>query len=150
MKDYILNGEDILEILKTGKFDEEKYQGKLMVYGISTEDVLSNNDLEITKENVEKAYGLTVDDEIVDDIWQDIYKKMEENLMTKTDIIDFLKQEAKKRNILEENLKEEFEKINQGDTVVLVSYAGASWSIEDENKNEVIIDEDVLDEMVSD
>lgn len=69
--------------------------------------------------------------------------------MTKENIIIFLKKEIKKRNISEENLKEEFEKINQGNTVVLVNYAKTSWSIEDEDKNEVIIDEIALDEMVS-
>ena len=76
MRDYILNGEDIEKIIKTGKFEKEKYAGKLLVYGITAEDLVSNSGLEENKENIEKAYNVFLNDEIIDDIWKDLIDKM--------------------------------------------------------------------------
>lgn len=41
MRDYILNEEEIREIIKTGKFLKEKYSNKLLVYGVAAEDLIS-------------------------------------------------------------------------------------------------------------
>lgn len=76
MRDYILNEEEIKEIIKTGKFLKEKYSNKLLVYGIAAEDLISNSELEETEENIEKAYKVILDDEIIDNIWEDLISKM--------------------------------------------------------------------------
>ena len=76
MRDYILNGEDIEKIIKTGKFEKEKYAEKLLVYGITAEDLVNNSGLEENKENIEKAYNVFLNDEIIDDIWKDLIDKM--------------------------------------------------------------------------
>lgn len=76
MRDYILNEQEIKEIIKTGKFLKEKYSNKLLVYGIATEDLISNSGLDETEENIEKAYKVILDDEIIDNIWEDLISKM--------------------------------------------------------------------------
>lgn len=76
MRDYILNEQEIREIIKTGKFLKEKYSNKLLVYGIAAEDLISNSGLEETEENIEKAYKVILDDEIIDNIWEDLISKM--------------------------------------------------------------------------
>ncbi len=76
MRDYILNEQEIREIIKTGKFLKEKYSNKLLVYGIAAEDLISNSGLEETEENIEKAYKVILDDEIIDNIWENLISKM--------------------------------------------------------------------------
>lgn len=76
MRDYILNEEEIKEIIKTGKFLKEKYFNKLLVYGVAAEDLISNSGLEETKENIERAYKVILDDEIIDNIWEDLISKI--------------------------------------------------------------------------
>ena len=76
MRDYILNEQEIREIIKTGKFLKEKYSNKLLVYGIAAEDLISNSGLEETEENIEKAYKIILDDEIIDNIWKDLISKI--------------------------------------------------------------------------
>lgn len=76
MRDYILNEEEIKEIIKTGKFLKEKYSNKLLVYGVAAEDLISNSGLEETEENIERAYKVILDDEIIDNIWEDLISKM--------------------------------------------------------------------------
>ena len=76
MRDYILNEQEIREIIKTGKFLKEKYSNKLLVYGVAAEDLISNSGLEETEENIEKAYKVVLDDEIIDTIWEDLISKM--------------------------------------------------------------------------
>lgn len=49
MRDYILNEEEIREIIETGKFLKEKYSNKLLVYGVAAEDLISNSGLEKQK-----------------------------------------------------------------------------------------------------
>ena len=76
MRDYILNEQEIKEIIKTGKFLKEKYSNKSLVYGVAAEDLISNSGLEETEENIEKAYKVVLDDEIIDTIWEDLISKM--------------------------------------------------------------------------
>ena len=76
MRDYILNEEEIKEIIKTGKFLKEKYSNKLLVYGAAAEDLISNSGLEETEENIEKAYKVILDDEVIDTIWEDLISKI--------------------------------------------------------------------------
>ncbi len=76
MRDYILNEEEIKEIIKTGKFLKEKYSNKLLVYGVAAEDLISNSGLEETEENIEKAYKVILDDEVIDTIWEDLISKI--------------------------------------------------------------------------
>lgn len=76
MRDYILNEQEIKEIIKTGKFLKEKYSNKLLVYGVAAEDLISNSGLEETEENIEKAYKVILDDEVIDTIWEDLISKM--------------------------------------------------------------------------
>ena len=76
MRDYILNEQEIKEIIKIGKFLKEKYSNKLLVYGIAAEDLISNSGLEETEENIEKAYKIILDDEIIDNIWEDLISKI--------------------------------------------------------------------------
>lgn len=76
MRDYILNEEEISEIIETGKFLKEKYSNKLLVYGIAAEDLISNSGLDETEENIERAYKVILDDEIIDNIWEDLISKM--------------------------------------------------------------------------
>ena len=76
MRDYILNEQEIREIIKTGKFLKEKYSNKLLVYGIAAEDLISNSGLEETEENIERAYKVILDDEIIDNIWEDLISKI--------------------------------------------------------------------------
>ena len=76
MRDYILNEEEIREIIKTREFLKEKYSNKLLVYGIAAEDLISNSGLEETEENIEKAYKIILDDEIIDNIWEDLISKI--------------------------------------------------------------------------
>lgn len=76
MRDYILNEEEIREIIETGKFLKEKYSNKLLVYGVAAEDLISNSGLEETEENIERAYKVILDDEIIDNIWEDLISKM--------------------------------------------------------------------------
>ena len=76
MRDYILNEEEIREIIETGKFLKEKYSNKLLVYGVAAEDLISNSGLEETEENIEKAYKVILDDEVIDTIWEDLISKI--------------------------------------------------------------------------
>ena len=76
MRDYILNEQEIREIIKTGKFLKEKYSNKLLVYGVATEDLISNSGLDETEENIERAYKVVLDDEIIDTIWEDLLNKI--------------------------------------------------------------------------
>ena len=76
MRDYILNEQEIREIIKTGKFLKEKYSNKLLVYGVAAEDLISNSGLDETEENIEKAYKVILDDEIIDTIWEDLLNKI--------------------------------------------------------------------------
>ena len=76
MRDYILNEEKIREIIKAGKFLKEKYSNKLLVYGIAAEDLISNSGLDETEENIERAYKVILDDEIIDNIWEDLISKI--------------------------------------------------------------------------
>ncbi len=76
MRDYILNEQEIKEIIKTGKFLKEKYSNKLLVYGIAAEDLISNSGLEETEENIEKAYKVILDDEVIDTILEDLISKI--------------------------------------------------------------------------
>ena len=76
MRDYILNEQEIREIIKTGKFLKEKYSNKLLVYGVATEDLISNSGLDETEENIERAYKVILDDEIIDTIWEDLLNKI--------------------------------------------------------------------------
>ena len=76
MRDYILNEQEISEIIKTGKFLKEKYSNKLLVYGVAAEDLISNSGLDETEENIERAYKVILDDEIIDNIWEDLISKM--------------------------------------------------------------------------
>ena len=76
MRDYILNEQEIREIIKTGKFLKEKYSNKLLVYGVATEDLISNSGLDETEENIERAYKVVLDDEIIDNIWEDLLNKI--------------------------------------------------------------------------
>lgn len=76
MRDYILNEQEIKEIIKTGKFLKEKYSNKLLVYGVAAEDLISNSGLEETEENIEKAYKVILDDEVIDTIWEDLISKI--------------------------------------------------------------------------
>lgn len=76
MRDYILNEEEIREIIKTREFLKEKYSNKLLVYGIAAEDLISNSGLDETEENIERAYKVILDDEIIDTIWEDLISKI--------------------------------------------------------------------------
>lgn len=76
MRDYILNEQEIKEIIKTGKFLKEKYSNKLLVYGVAAEDLISNSGLEETEENIERAYKVILDDEVIDTIWEDLISKI--------------------------------------------------------------------------
>lgn len=76
MRDYILNEQEIREIIKTGKFLKEKYSNKLLVYGVAAEDLISNSGLDETEENIERAYKVVLDDEIIDTIWEDLLNKI--------------------------------------------------------------------------
>lgn len=76
MRDYILNEQEIKGIIKTGKFLKEKYSNKLLVYGIAAEDLISNSGLEETEENIEKAYKVILDDEVIDTILEDLISKI--------------------------------------------------------------------------
>ena len=76
MRDYILNEEEIREIIETGKFLKEKYSNKLLVYGVVAEDLISNSGLDETEENIERAYKVILDDEIIDNIWEDLISKV--------------------------------------------------------------------------
>ncbi len=76
MRDYILNEQEIREILRTGEFLKEKYSNKLLVYGVAAEDLISNSGLDETEENIEKAYKVVLDDEIIDTIWEDLLNKI--------------------------------------------------------------------------
>lgn len=76
MRDYILNEEEIREIIETGKFLKEKYSNKLLVYGVAAEDLISNSGLDETEENIERAYKVILDDEIIDNIWEDLISKI--------------------------------------------------------------------------
>ena len=76
MRDYILNEEEIREIIETGKFLKEKYSNKLLVYGVVAEDLISNSGLDETEENIERAYKVILDDEIIDNIWEDLISKI--------------------------------------------------------------------------
>lgn len=76
MRDYILNEQEIREIIETGKFLKEKYSNKLLVYGVAAEDLISNSGLDETEENIERAYKVILDDEIIDNIWEDLISKI--------------------------------------------------------------------------
>lgn len=76
MRDYILNEQEIREIIETGKFLKEKYSNKLLVYGIAAEDLISNSGLDETEENIERAYKVILDDKIIDNIWEDLISKI--------------------------------------------------------------------------
>lgn len=76
MRDYILNEQEIKEIIETGKFLKEKYSNKLLVYGVAAEDLISNSGLDETEENIERAYKVILDDEIIDNIWEDLISKI--------------------------------------------------------------------------
>lgn len=76
MRDYILNEQEIREILRAGEFLKEKYSNKLLVYGVAAEDLISNSGLDETEENIERAYKVVLDDEIIDTIWEDLLNKI--------------------------------------------------------------------------
>ena len=76
MRDYILNEQEIREILRIGEFLKEKYSNKLLVYGVAAEDLISNSGLDETEENIERAYKVILDDEIIDNIWEDLISKI--------------------------------------------------------------------------
>ena len=76
MRDYILNEQEIREILRIGEFLKEKYSNKLLVYGVAAEDLISNSGLDETEENIERAYKVVLDDEIIDTIWEDLLNKI--------------------------------------------------------------------------
>ena len=76
MRDYILNEQEIREILRIGEFLKEKYSNKLLVYGVAAEDLISNSGLDETEENIERAYKVILDDEIIDNIWEDLLNKI--------------------------------------------------------------------------
>lgn len=70
--------------------------------------------------------------------------------MNKNEIMDFFKNEVLKRNLPDKAVADRLNRIMMSENVVLVNYGNVCWSIEDEDLNEVIVDEDILDIIAED